>query len=131
MLKTITFIFACILLLVGCGKDQPIGKGNDPMGLIDWGVVELSVNTPKRLSLGEGKDCILTAISSDQGKLQIKIETKTMEKLVGKDLPPGAADGTLVESIKTVKATVSSGVQVVMSAGQRPVRFTPVLKSGL
>ena len=126
MLKSITFIFASILLLAGCGKDHRIGKGSDPTGLIDWGVVELSVNTPKHLSLGEGKDCTLTAVSADHDNLQIKIETK--EKLVGGEMPPGVPPGTPVETIKTVTTTVSSGVQVVMNAGQRPVRFTPILK---
>ncbi|HWH70204.1 MAG TPA: hypothetical protein VNT26_12525 [Candidatus Sulfotelmatobacter sp.] len=126
MLKSITIIFAGILLLAGCATDRRSAQGSDPTGLIDWGVLELSVNTPKRLSLGEGKDCTVTAVSAAAGKLQLKIETK--EKLVGGELPPGVPLGTPVESIKTYTATVPSGVQLVMGIGQRLVRFTPMVK---
>ncbi|HWI58800.1 MAG TPA: hypothetical protein VNZ22_16360, partial [Bacillota bacterium] len=119
-----------ILLFAGCAKDHRIAKG-DPTGLIDWGRVELSVNTPKRMSLGEGKDCTFTAVSAANGNLEFKIETK--EKVASGEMPPGALPpklppGTPVEITKTSTGTVPSGVQVFISVGQRRVRFTPILK---
>jgi hypothetical protein len=126
MLKSLTLIFASILLLAGCGKENPIAKGSDPTGPIDLGVVELSLNTPKRQSLGKGKDCTFTAVSAEGGKLQIKIEIK--EKLVGGELPPGVPPETPVDSTMTSTSTVASGVQVIIGVGKTPVRFTPILK---
>jgi hypothetical protein len=127
MLKTATLVLAITILpLAGCGKNPSITKGRGPTDVIDLGVVELSANTPKRLSLGEGKECTLTAVSVANGNLQIKMETK--EKLAGGDLPPGMPAGTPVERMQTATMTVPNGVWLLTSIGQRPLRFTPMLR---
>ncbi len=126
MLKILTFAFASILFLAACDRDRGTARQSDSTNLVDWGVVELSVSTPKRLSLGEGKDCTITAVSATNGHLEIRIETK--EKIAGGDLPPGVPLGTSLESTKTMTMTVPSGGQLMTSIGLRPVRFTPILK---
>jgi len=127
----IKFVALCYgvsaLLLAGCGKSSQTTKTGDATRLIDWGVVELSANIPKRLSLGEGKDCAVTAVALADGKLEIKIETK--EKLAGAEVPPGLPAGTLVESTKTQTMTVPSAIGITVSVGQTPVRFTPKFRA--
>jgi len=124
MIKSVALIFAASsLLLVGCSKSSQIPKAGKTTKLIDWGIVELSASGPKHLSLGEGRDCTVTAISLAGGNLEIKIETK--EKLAGAEMPPGVPAGTPMMSTKTQTMTVPSNVELIVSVGQRPVRFTP------
>ena len=88
----------------------------------DWGVVELSVNTPKHLSLTDGTDCTLTTTLLADGKLQIVI--KSAEKLTEKDTSPGGPPaGTAVQTIQ--KMTVSSGVGISGRVGHQMLHFTP------
>jgi hypothetical protein len=124
MMKSVALVIAsAVLLLAGCSKSSQITKAGNTTSLIDWGVVELSANTPKHLSLGEGKDCTVTAILLADGKLEVKIETK--EKLAGAQLPPGIPARTPRESTRTQTMTVPATGELMVSVGQRPVRFTP------
>jgi hypothetical protein len=123
MLKFVLILMSAVLLLAGCGKQQ---ARISLERVVDWGLLELSLNTPKTLSLGEGKDCTLTVVSVTDRNLQIRIETR--EQLADDDIPPGSEPGTPIESISTLTTTVPAGVQVVTSAGKRSVRFTATLK---
>ena len=128
MIKSVALLLAAsTLLLAGCSKSSPARRAGDPSNLVDWGVVELSANVPKHLSLGAGKDCTLTAASLPSGDLQIKIETK--EKLSGAGLPPGIPVGSRVESTTTHTTTVPAGVEIVISVGHTPVRLKAKLKA--
>ncbi|MPN44947.1 hypothetical protein SDC9_192514 [bioreactor metagenome] len=123
MLKFVLILMSALLLLAGCGKQQ---ARISLERVVDWGLLELSLNTPKTLSLGEGKDCTLTVVSVSDGNLQIRIETR--EQLAENELPPGSDPGTPIESVNTLTTTVPAGVQVVISEGKRTVRFTATLK---
>ena len=128
MKRTMGLIFAIgILLLAGCRK-QSHAMVVDGMNLVDWGVVELSASTPKHLSLGNGKDCTVTARPLANGDLQISIET-------GETLRGGMAtrEGTIsvpMQMSQSQTMSVLAGVEIIAMVFQTPVRFTPKLKGG-
>ena len=94
--------------------------------LIDWGVVELSTNTPKHLSLGDGTDCTLTTTLSADGKLTIAIKSKG--KTTAQDNIPGLPVGTPLHLTQTM--TVTSGTPILgCYVGSKLVRFTPKLQA--
>ncbi len=107
------------LFMIGCKK------ASAPNSLTDLGVVELSENTPKRLRLGDGKDCTLSATLLTSGNLQIVITTR--EKLAPSDTPAGFPVGMPVEETKTM--TAPSGEVITAYIGQKLVRFTPQFKT--
>jgi hypothetical protein len=107
------------LFETGCNKSSP------PAKLTEWGVVELSSDAPKHLSLGDGNDCTLSATSLPDGKLQIVIKTK--EKLAKGETPAGFPVGMPVEETKTM--TVPSGEAITCYVGHKLVRFTHQLKT--
>ena len=95
-------------------------------GMIDWGVVKLSPNTPKHLSLGDGGDCTLTTTLSADGKLIIAIRSK--RKSTAKDNIPGMPVGTPLQLTQTM--TVTSGTPILgCYVGDKLVRFTPELQA--
>jgi hypothetical protein len=87
--------------------DQPVKE---------FGVVELSEGTPKRLSLAEGKEVTLTTTVLQDGDLQVVI---TSESKTADGLP------TRVER----KVTVPSGTRIHSSIDGVEVGWTPILKS--
>ena len=113
------------MLLAGCNKVSHITKAGESANLTDWGMVELAANTPKHLSLGEGKDCTLTATVLASGNLQIVI--KSEDKPADGQTPPGVPVGTPVELTQTM--VVPSGVEMAGYVGHKLVRFTPKLKA--
>jgi hypothetical protein len=100
---------------------------NTLAGMIDWGVVELSPNTPKHLSLGDGADCTLTTTLSADGNLIIAIRSEG-RKTTAKDNIPGLPVGTPTHLIQTM--TVASGTPILgCYVGSKLVRFTPKLQA--
>jgi hypothetical protein len=127
MVKSLALVLGTsALLLVGCGKTSHGPRAGDPKNLVDWGVVELSVNAPKHLRLGPGKDCLVSAVPLSGGDLQITIQTK--EQLAHAELPPGAPAGSRVESTTTQTTTVPPDVEIVISVGSTPVRLKAEFK---
>ncbi len=125
-----------IVSLAGCSKTShttsantlstTISTTNALPGMIDWGVVELSTNTPKHLSLGDGADCTLTTTLSADGKLKITIRSKW--KTTAEDNIPGMPVGTPTQLIQTM--TVASGTPILgCYVGRKLVRFTPELRA--
>ena len=103
-----------------------ISTTNALPGMIDWGVVKLSPNTPKHLSLGDGADCTLTTTLSADGKLIIEIRSKG--KTTAKDNIPGLPVGTPLTLTETM--TVTSGTPIYgCYVGDKLVRFTPELQT--
>jgi hypothetical protein len=103
-----------------------ISTTNALAGMIDWGVVELSPNTPKHLSLGDGADCTLTTTLSADGKLIIAIGSES--KTTAEDNIPGMPVGTPMHLTQTM--TVASGTPILgCYVGSKLVRFTPKLKA--
>ena len=82
----------------------------------DLGVVELSAQVPRQVSLGAGSDCLLTPTVMADGNLMINLfcEAKT-------------ADGKTLSSHSRI--TVRSGQQYVTSFDGLLVVFTPKLKA--
>ena len=130
-------VVSLIVSLAGCSKKSPTTSANvlsttlsatnaTPAGMIDWGVVELSTNTPKHLSLGDGADCTLTAALTADGKLKITIRSKG--KTTAEDNIPGMPVGTPTQLIQTM--TVASGTPILgCYVGRKLVRFTPKLQA--
>jgi hypothetical protein len=103
-----------------------ISTTNASAALIDWGVVELSPNTPKHLSLGDGADCTLTTTLSADGKLAIAISSKG--KTTAEDNIPGFPVGTPTKLTQTM--TVTSGTKIISCyVGSKLVSFTPELQA--
>jgi hypothetical protein len=100
----------------------------DGLNLVDWGVVEFSASTPKHLSLGNGKDCTVTARPLVNGDLQLTIET-------GENLRGGMAtrEGTIqvpMQMSQSQTMSVRAGVEIIAVVFQTPVRFIPKFKGG-
>ena len=85
-----------------------------PTGVTDLGVIELSDTTPTRLELGEGKECVVSAIMLDDGQLQMVF---TFESEV---------DGVPIQTKQT--ATVHPGRQIAKIIGDVEIALTPTLK---
>jgi hypothetical protein len=80
-IATIGFIGLVAVLAVACSRmtadeatevRQSFGLPAD-MPLKDLGAVELRVGTPKRVSVGRGKDCTITATVLTNGKVQLSL----------------------------------------------------------
>ena len=128
MTRTIRLIFAVgILFLAGCRKQSPVAMTGGA-NLVDWGVVELSASTPKHLSLGNGKDCTVTARPLANGDLQISIETgETLRGGVNSSQGPIQVPMQMSQS-QTM--SVRAGVEIIAVVFQTPVRFIPKFKGG-
>jgi hypothetical protein len=138
LMKYRAFLMAVSLIvsLASCSKTShttsakvlstTISTTNTLPGMIDWGVVELSTNTPKHLSLGDGADCTLTTTLSADGKLIIAIRSKG--KTTVEDNIPGMPVGTPTQLTETM--TVTSGTTIYgCYVGSKLVRFTPKLRA--
>jgi hypothetical protein len=118
---------ASALLLTACGHLPPSATACNGAPLTDWGRVNLSINIPKHLTFGEGKDYIFTATRVANGQIQLSI--KTEEKLLAGDMPPGLPPGTRVETTHNLTMVVRPGQTVTCYVGHKLVRFTPQLKT--
>jgi hypothetical protein len=117
--------FIALMVLLSTLFATGCNKSSAPTKLTEWGVVELSADTPKHISLGDGKDCALSATLLTDGNLEIII--KTTEKLAKEETPAGFPIGIPVEETKTI--TAPAGQQVTGYIGHKLVRFTPQLKT--
>ena len=95
---------ADLLQAMGASADQP---------LKDFGVVEVSEHTPKRLVFAEGKTCVVTTTVLPDGKLQLFLtpESKT-------------TNGTATRS----GVITSPGIQAVFVIDGVVIALTPTLK---
>jgi hypothetical protein len=125
--NTLTTVTLAAMLSVSCSK-SPVGAAahetrlrqqlsipaNRPFK--DLGVVELAAQTPREVSLGTGRICLLTPTVLTDGNLLINLasEAKTAE---GKTLSTHS------------RITVRSGQQCVLSIDGLLVGFTPKLKA--
>jgi hypothetical protein len=88
-----------------------------PPGVTDLGVVELSNRTPKRLDLGEGKECVVTATVLEDGQLQMVFASEST-----------SPDGLTIQKEHTV--TLLPDRQIIISALDGAVlSLTPTLKT--
>jgi hypothetical protein len=128
MTRTIGIVFAVgILILAGCRKQSNAMVVNGA-NLVDWGVVELSASTPEHLSLGNGKDCTVTARPLANGDLQITIETG--ESLRGGMNSPQGPIQVPMQMSQSQTMSVRAGVEIIATVFQTPVRFVPKFKGG-
>jgi RNA polymerase sigma factor (sigma-70 family) len=100
----------------GHPKGSPTGaSGGAPATEVkDFGMVELSDQTPTRLDLGEGKECLVTATTLADGTLQLGFTSKSM------------ADGVPVQSERTM--AVSPGQQLACIIDGVEITLTPAVK---
>jgi len=86
-----------------------------PPGVRDLDVLELSTQTPQRVELGAGKECMVTTVVLDNGMLELtfKSESKTAEGIV-----------TQTEQ----KASVFPDNKMIIVIGDTPVALTPKVK---
>src|SRR5947209_6723751 len=71
-----SFIITAVLtaaFVIGCST----ASRNQSAKMRDLGVVELSPNVPKHVSLGHGKDCVVTLAVLPDGDYQMNIFTET------------------------------------------------------
>ncbi len=82
----------------------------------DLGEVEFTAHTQKRVSLGEGKECVITPTVLPDGNLQmdLAVERKDTE---GK-----------VQRLAQSRLTARPGQQCAISVGDTMVSLTPKLK---
>ena len=80
----------------------------------DLGVVEVSDQTPVRLDLGDGKECVLTTTVLNDGQLQMDFAFESM------------TDGVPTQTKQT--ATVVPGTQIAQIVGGVEITLTPTLK---
>jgi hypothetical protein len=117
--------FIVLMVMLSTLFETGCNKSSAPTKVTEWGVVELSSDVPKHLSLGDGNDCTLSATLLPDGNLQIVIKTK--EKLARGETPAGFPAGMPVDETKTI--TVPSGEAITSYVGHKLVRFTPQLKT--
>ena len=116
------------LLAVSCSKSpsEPTGQATNvrqvsslpaDMPTADLGQVELTASTQKRVTLGEGKDCVITPTVLPDGNLQMElvVETKT-------------GDGK-VQRLGPSRLTARPGQHCAISVGSTMVGLTPQLKT--
>jgi hypothetical protein len=108
-ITTTSLIGLLIVLAVGCSKmttveeaevRQSFGLRAD-MPLKDLGAVDLHVGIPKRVSVGWGKECTVTAIVLTNGSVQLNLLYKSR--------------GEFIDGVKTQPYSERS--QVVLPAG--------------
>jgi hypothetical protein len=115
-----------LLFAAGCSKSPDRETAEDKklrkelsipasMPVKDLGVVELSANIPKRISLGEGREFIITPIvlSNDVLMVHMFVETKKA--------------GNLTERSQS-QLMAKSGQQCALSVGNLMIGITPMLK---
>jgi hypothetical protein len=87
------------------------------MPTADLGQVELTASTQKRVSLGDGKDWVITPTVLPDGNLQMELVVETK-----------AADGK-VQRVGQARLTARPGQQCAISVGSTMVSLTPTLKT--
>ena len=128
MNKTITLHMGTVCMIavtvVGCSKtpSQPTAQEvkllQEPPTPVnkyfkDLGVVELSERTPKHLSLGEGKDCVLTMTILADGNLKLVF---TSESETSDGLPTRILGGGTFPPGHQVVVGIGDGVGVALTA---------------
>ncbi len=114
------------LLVTSCSKSpgEPTGPATNvrqvsslpaDMPTADLGPVELTASTQKRVSLGEGKDCIITPTVLPDGNLQMELVVESK-----------AGDGK-VQRLGQSRLTARPGQQCAVSVGSTMVSLTPKL----
>lgn len=83
----------------------------------DLGEVELTASTQKRVSLGEGKECVITPTVLPDGNLQMELIVESK-----------AGDGK-VQRLGQSRLTARPGQQCAISVGSMMVSLTPRLKT--
>ena len=102
-----------IMFAVSCSK-SPLPPNARVQEL---GEIELVAQTPKRVSLGEGKELVIVTTVLPDSRIQLDV-----------DVEPKPTDGK-IPPFKHGQFTMRSGDHVEASLGDRFVRFIPKLKT--
>jgi hypothetical protein len=101
------------MFAVGCSK-SPLPPNAHVQEL---GEIELTVQTPKRVPLGEGKELVVATTLLPDGRIQLDLEVE-----------PKPTDGR-IPPFKHAQFTMRPGDRVETSLGDRFVRFVPRLQT--
>ena len=113
---------------VSCSKSpsEPTGQATNlrqlsslpaDMPKADLGEVEFTAHTQKRVSLGEGKECVITPAMPADGNLQMDLAVERKD-----------TDGK-VQRLARARLTARPGQQCAISVGDTMVSLTPRLKA--
>jgi len=83
----------------------------------DLGEVELTAQTQKRVSLGDGKDCVITPTVLADGNLQMDLSVERK------------GDDGKIQRLAQSRLTARPGQQCAISIGDMMVSLTPRLKA--
>ena len=125
---TINAVVLVALFAGGCSKSpndrtaqtanpQHVLSHPTDMPMKDLGEVELADHTPKRLSLGDGKECVIISTVLANGNLQMDLSVE------GK-----GGDGK-IQRLAQSTLTARPGQQCAISVGDTMVSLTPKLKT--
>jgi hypothetical protein len=87
------------------------------MPTVDLGEVELTASTPKRVSLADGKECVITPTLLADGSIQMDLAVESK-----------AADGKM-QRLGQSRITQRAGQQCGITVGGMMVSLTPKLKA--
>jgi hypothetical protein len=116
------------LLAVGCSKSssEPTAQAANvrqvsslpaDMPMKDLGEIELTASTQKRVSLGNGKDCMITPTVLADGNLQMDLSVERK------------GDDGKIQRLAQSRLTARPGQQCAISVGDTMVSLTPRLKT--
>ena len=99
--------------VIGCSKSPSQPASTSSTTLWDLGVVSLADGTPRYLTIGTDKSCILTGPASSNGMIVMVLQETNADKIVRADNP--------------IMLRVRSGHQVTVKfkLGDMGIRFTP------
>lgn len=101
---------AAAVTAISCSK-APAAKA-----IKDFGVVELTENTPKRLSLAEGKEAFLTATTLPDGLVHLVFKSESK---------PLFGTSTRLQQ----ETTIPPGEHIIMSVDGVVIGFKPTVKT--
>jgi len=121
-------VFLAALVAAGCSKSssgpkvratnsQQVSSAPADMPTKDFGEVEFTAQTPKRVSLGDGRDCVINPTVLANGALQLDM---SVERKGG--------DGR-IQRLGQSRLTARPGQQCAISVGDTMVSLTPRLKA--
>jgi Flp pilus assembly secretin CpaC len=128
-IKHIIITNAAVLVAVfaaSCSKSEQTGQATHfqkvsappaNMPMKDLGEIEFTGPTQKRISLGDGKDCVITPTLLADGNIEMAVVVERKE-----------SDGK-IQQLAHSRLTARSGQQCAVSVGDTMFSLTPKLKT--
>jgi len=115
---TTTTVVALIgLLVISCTKKTPQKENHMPSKLWDLGAVELSNHESCTNNLGDGKDCVVTFVTTPGNNVEVDFVVEAKNSSGNKEI------------ISQPRIITAPGRAVAISVGDIGVAITPKLKA--